>query len=195
MLSYVLAVFFLVITPGPGVLSLAGVGAAYGLTHGTRYLIGLFIGNNMVCLGVISGLAALMLALPGARTTLTLLSAAYLLWLAFRIAFAGTKVAFIERPSPPGIKGGILLQAVNPKAYVVNTTLFSGFAFLSQAPLIEMALKLLILNVLWVILHILWLRAGVTLKRMNLPDRVQRGINFAMAAAMLLVVALAAFST
>ena len=117
------------------------------------------------------------------------------MWLAFRIAFAGTKVAFIERPSPPGIRGGILLQAVNPKAYVVNTTLFSGFAFLSDRPLVEMAIKLLILNVLWIILHILWLRAGVTLRRMNLPEKVQRGINFAMAAAMLVVVALAAFST
>ena len=195
MLSYVLAVFFLVITPGPGVLSLAGVGAAFGMAHGMRYLVGLFIGNNLVCIGVISGLAALMLALPGARVILTLLSAGYLLWLAFRIAFAGTKVAFIERPSPPGIRGGILLQAVNPKAYVVNTTLFSGFAFLSDRPLVEMAIKLLILNVLWIILHILWLRAGVTLRRMNLPEKVQRGINFAMAAAMLVVVALAAFST
>ena len=30
MLTFVLAVFLLIITPGPGVLSLAGVGAAYG---------------------------------------------------------------------------------------------------------------------------------------------------------------------
>ena len=195
MLSYVVAVFFLVITPGPGVLSLAGVGAAFGVEDGRRYLIGLFIGNNMVCLLVISGLAALMLALPGARTVLTLLSAGYLLWLAYRIAFAGTRIAFIERPAPPGIKGGILLQAVNPKAYVVNTTLFSGFVFLAEQPLLEMAIKLLILNALWVALHILWLWAGVSLRRMNLAAHVQRGINFAMAAAMLIVVALAAFST
>ena len=30
MLTFALAVFLLIITPGPGVLSLAGVGAAYG---------------------------------------------------------------------------------------------------------------------------------------------------------------------
>ena len=67
MITFALAVFFLIITPGPGVLSLAGVGAAFGFQNGGRYLLGLFIGTNIVCLGVISGLAAAMLAVPGVR--------------------------------------------------------------------------------------------------------------------------------
>ena len=195
MLSFVLAVFLLLITPGPGVLSLAGVGAAYGYAHGFRYLVGLFIGTNLVCLGVISGLAAVMLAQPGLRTVLTLISVGYLLWLALRIAFAGTKLAFIERARPPGIRGGILLQAVNPKAYVVNTTLFSGFAFMATRPALEMGIKLVLLNAIWISIHILWLWLGVSLRRMNLSSQVQRGINIAMALAMLGVVALAALST
>ena len=58
MLSFVVAIVFLLMTPGPGVLSLAGVGAAFGYAHGARYLVGLFIGTNLVCLGVITGLAA-----------------------------------------------------------------------------------------------------------------------------------------
>ena len=195
MLSFVLAVFLLLITPGPGVLSLAGVGAAYGYAHGFRYLVGLFIGTNLVCLGVITGLSAVMLAQPGLRTVLTLISVGYLLWLALRIAFAGTKLAFIERARPPGIRGGILLQAVNPKAYVVNTTLFSGFAFMATRPALEMGIKLVLLNAIWISIHVLWLWLGVSLRRMNLSARVQRGINIAMALAMLGVVALAALST
>ena len=192
MLSFTVAVIFLLITPGPGVLSLAGVGSAFGYANGVRYLVGLFIGTNLVCLGVITGLAAVLLADPGLRVALTLVSAGYLLWLAFRIAFAGAKLAFIDRPAPPGIRGGIILQAFNPKAYVVNTTLFSGFAFLAERPVLEMALKLVILNLLWVTIHILWLWAGVTLRRMNLDARLQRGINVAMALAMVAVVGLAA---
>lgn len=192
MSSFVLAVVFLLITPGPGVLSLAGVGSAFGYAHGARYLVGLFIGTNLVCLGVITGLAAVLLAEPALRVVLTVVSAGYLLWLAFRIAFAGAKLAFIDRPAPPGIRGGIILQAFNPKAYVVNTTLFSGFAFMAERPALEMALKLVILNLLWVTIHIVWLWAGVSLRRMNLPARVQRGINVAMALAMVAVVALAA---
>ena len=192
MLSFVLAVIFLLVTPGPGVLSLAGVGSAFGYAHGARYLVGLFIGTNLVCLGVITGLAAVILAEPGWRVALTLVSAGYLLWLAFRIAFAGAKLAFIDRPAPPGIRGGIVLQVFNPKAYVVNTTLFSGFAFLADRPGVEMALKLVILNVLWVSIHIVWLWLGVSLRRMNLAPRVQRCINVGMALAMVAVVGLAA---
>ncbi|MDD9979017.1 MAG: LysE family transporter [Boseongicola sp.] len=194
MITFALAVFFLIITPGPGVLSLAGVGAAFGFQNGGRYLLGLFIGTNIVCLGVISGLAAAMLAVPGVRVVFYSISIAYLAYLAFRIAFAGSKIAFIERASPPGIKGGILLQAVNPKAYAVNTALFSGFAFLPNAPAVEIALKLIILNAIWIAIHFLWLWAGITIKRLELPENTQRKINFAMAASMLMVVALAAFA-
>ena len=194
MASFILAVFLLIVTPGPGVLSLAGVGSAFGYAHGVRYLAGLFVGTNLVCLAVISGLSALVLAEPGIRVVLTVASATYLLWLAFRIAFAGTRIAFIEQPTPPGIRGGILLQAVNPKAYVVNTTLFSGFAFMAEHPVFEVGVKLLVLNILWTAIHVVWLYAGVTIRRMGLPERRQRGINMAMAAAMVAVVALAAFA-
>ena len=40
MIIFVSAVFLLILTPGPGVLSLAGVGAAFGWRQGIKYLIG-----------------------------------------------------------------------------------------------------------------------------------------------------------
>ncbi|NDA18530.1 MAG: LysE family translocator, partial [Alphaproteobacteria bacterium] len=143
MLTFALAVFLLIITPGPGVLSLAGVGAAFGWRQGIQYLAGLFIGTNIVCLAVISGLAAIVLADPIVRTILLAVSAAYLAYLAFRIAFAGAKIAFISM-STPGLMAGLTLQFINPKAYAVNTTLFSGFAFYPESLFIETGLKLLI---------------------------------------------------
>ena len=194
MLTFALAVFFLIITPGPGVLSLAGVGAAFGFNHGSRYLLGLFIGTNLVCLSVITGLAAVMLADERVRTVFYVVSVAYLLYLALRIALAGSRLAFIERAAPPGIKGGILLQAVNPKAYAVNTALFAAFAFLPDQPDLEIAIKLIILNLIWTAIHFLWLWAGISLKRLDLPEHRQRAINIAMAISMVIVVALAALA-
>ena len=47
MIAFVLAIFLLILTPGPGVLSLAGVGAAFGWHQGIKYLIGLFFGYNI----------------------------------------------------------------------------------------------------------------------------------------------------
>ena len=56
MLSFTLAVFLLLITPGPGVLSTAGVGAAFGTRAGIQYVVGLFVGTNIVALSIVSGL-------------------------------------------------------------------------------------------------------------------------------------------
>ena len=107
MLAFAFAVFLLIITPGPGVLSLAGVGTAYGWTHGIRYLTGLWIGNNLVSLAVISGLAALVLANPVIRTILLFASAAYLIYLAARVAFAGARNRLYPYGGPGCDHGGV----------------------------------------------------------------------------------------
>ena len=194
MLAFAAAVFLLIITPGPGVLSAAGVGAAYGFRPGFRYILGLFVGTNMVAAAVISGMAAALELYPLLRTALLTVSIAYLLYLAAKIAFAGARIAFIHAERPPGIVGGIVLQAFNPKAYVVNTALFTGFAFLPGDVWRETAIKLVILNAIWIPIHFAWLGAGVGLNRLDLPQRTQRLINIGMALAMLAVVALAALS-
>ncbi|XDZ71879.1 LysE family translocator [Alphaproteobacteria bacterium LSUCC0744] len=193
MLTFAMAVFLLIITPGPGVLSLAGVGAAFGWRQGIQYLAGLFIGTNIVCLAVISGLAAIVLADPIVRTILLAVSAAYLAYLALRIAFADAKIAFISM-STPGLMAGLTLQFINPKAYAVNTTLFSGFAFYPESLFIETGLKLLIANVIWLLLHALWLYAGVKINRLELAAGSQRAINFGMAACLFAVVILSVWS-
>lgn len=191
MLIFALAVFFLLITPGPGVLSTAGVGAAFGVRPGARYVMGLWMGTNLVALAVVTGLAAAMLADPRLRVLLYGASILYLVYIAARIALAGSQIAFISRASPPGLMGGIALQAINPKAYVFNTSLFSGFAFWESAPLAEMAAKFVIINLIWLPIHFLWLWVGIRVNALNLPPRTQRAINMTMAGLMLAVVALA----
>ncbi|MBX2836775.1 MAG: LysE family translocator [Gammaproteobacteria bacterium] len=191
MLAFSFAVFMLLITPGPGVLTTAGVGAAFGFQSGLRYVAGLCIGNNLVALAVISGLATVVFAVPWARVILLILSTMYLIYLAARIAFAGSNIAFIEARSCPGVRSGIMLQAINPKAYVVNTALFSGFAFLPQSLLTETAIKIVLFNLIWIPIHLLWLYGGGMVQQLNLAPRTQRRINLVMAALLLGVVALA----
>ena len=48
MLAFALAALLLLITPGPGVMSLAGVGAAFGTRPGLAYMSGLCLGTNLV---------------------------------------------------------------------------------------------------------------------------------------------------
>jgi threonine/homoserine/homoserine lactone efflux protein len=191
MFEFAAAVFFLIITPGPGVLSTAGVGSGFGYRPGLAYVAGLWAGNNIVAGLVISGIAAAALGVPWLRTVLLWGSVAYLLWLAAKIAFAGARIAFIHSETAPGFWNGLALQPINPKAYAVNTALFSGFIFMPGALAAETAIKLVIFNALWIPIHIVWLWAGVTLRRLDLGPQVQRRINMAMAAAMLAVVGIA----
>ena len=193
MIAFALAVLLLLITPGPGVLSLAGVGAAFGWRQGISYLSGLFIGNNLVCIAVISGLATVILASPSIRMALMIISAAYLGYLAFRIAFSGAKIAFIQSPKP-GLGAGTTIQLINPKAYAVHITLFSGFAFYPNDFFIETAIKLLIANVIWILIHFLWLYLGVKINQLELPKKTQRIINGFMAICLLAVVGLSVWS-
>lgn len=195
MLIFAAAVFLLIITPGPGVLSAAGMGSAYGFRPGLRYLVGLFLGSNLVGFAVISGLAAIILSVPVIRIVLFVASVGYLLYLAGRIAFAGSRIAFIKAENPPGIMSGILLQVINPKAYAVNTTLYMGFAFYPDSFTIEMIAKVLIMNAIWIPIHLVWLFAGASLHRLNLSEKTQLRINVAMALSLLGVVTLAILSS
>jgi len=158
---FVVAVFFLLITPGPGVLSTAGVGASFGKQAGYRYVLGLFIGTNLVALAVVTGLASIVFTVPALRTVLL-------------------------------IRDALLLQAINPKAYVVNTTLFTGFEFTQMSLWQETIWKFILINAVWVPIHLLWLRAGIGLQELQLSQRTQRTINILMALSLLIVVALAA---
>ena len=193
MIVFGMAVFLLLVTPGPGVLSLASVGAAFGARAGIGYLSGLFIGNNLVCFAVISGLATVMLAYPVIRMALLVASAAYLGYLAFRIAFAGSKIAFIQ-VAKPGLLAGATLQLINPKAYAVHITLFSGFAFYPSDFLVEVTIKFFIANVIWILLHFFWLYAGIMVNQLDLPQQTQSVINFIMAVCLLVVVSLSIWS-
>jgi threonine/homoserine/homoserine lactone efflux protein len=190
MLAFAVVSFLMFITPGPGVMSLAGVGAAFGWRQGLSYMAGLFTGNIFVSLAVITGLAAIILAEPIVRTILLFCSVGYLGYLALRIAFSGSKIAFIEVINAPGFLSGLTLQFVNPKAYAVHTTFFTGFAFYPNNFAIELGLKLVIMNFVWILLHAFWLYAGYKFHELNLSTKVQRWLNIFMAACLCLVIGL-----
>lgn len=194
MIAFALATFLLLVTPGPGVLSVAGVGSGYGFREGFAYLWGLCIGNFLVGLGVATGLAAIVFSVPYVREVLLIASAAYLAYLAAKIAMSGQRIAFITTERAPGLLSGITLQTINPKAYAVNTALFTGFAFMPDSLMLETVLKFVILNAIWIPLHFAWLGAGVTLKKLALQPGTQRAINLCMAGLMLVVAGLAVFS-
>jgi threonine/homoserine/homoserine lactone efflux protein len=191
MLAFIAAAFFLLITPGPGVLTTAGAGSAYGFRGGLPYMIGVVLGSLVVMAAVVSGLAAFLLSYPALRYLLLGLSAAYLLYIAARIAFTGAEVAIIAADRPLRFWNGIAMQIINPKAYAVMTTMFSGFAFMPDNTGLEALIKAAVFTAISFPVHTIWLYLGHSLKRMALGPRTARAVNIAMAIAMLGAVGLA----
>ncbi len=192
MLSFALSLFMMIVTPGPGVLTTAGIGSGFGWRAGLRFLVGLNLGTNLTMLMVATGLTAAVFSVPGLRTAFLIASVAYFVYLAIKIAFAGAKIGFIAAQRAPTIRDGFLLQMINPKAYAVGSLLITGFAFYPDSFVIEVAWKFVLMNLVWIPVHILWLGAGVTVRRMELPAGTQRFINYVMAASLVIVVVVAA---
>ena len=63
--AYIIISFLMMVTPCPGVLSLAGVGAGFGWKVGMMYLIGLFFGTNGVALMVVLGFKQFLFEIDG----------------------------------------------------------------------------------------------------------------------------------
>jgi threonine/homoserine/homoserine lactone efflux protein len=194
MLAFAISLFLLVVTPGPAVLSLAGVGSAFGYRAGIRYLGGLVIGYHLVILTVVSGLASILLAAPWMRNLLLIGFAGYLSFLAFHIAFTGSNIALVTPKAMPGLIAGVGLQLVNPKAYAVNTALISGFSFYADSFVTEIAIKLLIMNMIWIPLHLCWLYLGACLNNFNISKGTQKIINYSMAGSLIIVLLFAFLS-
>ena len=195
MLAFISAAFFLIVTPGPGVMSVAGVGSAFGRQAGLRYLWGLFLGNSIVILAVVTGLAGLILAEHRIRFVLFAASTAYLVYLALKIAFAGSRVGFVQAAVAPGFWNGVTLQFINPKAYAVNTYFFTAFPLASLGFGAETAAKWIAINAVWIPIHVFWLWLGIKLNELNLSKERQRMLNIAMSVSMLIAVGLAVTHT
>ena len=186
MLEFCLAVLFLVITPGPGVLSTAGVGSGFGYRAGLAYVGGLFVGNNVVAGLVISGVAAVALAVPWLRSVLLFASTAYLLYLAGKIAFAGSRIAFIHSERAPGFWNGLALQPINPKAYVMNVTAFASFTAPGMAYGLQAVMTGVTLALVMVFCTTSWTLGGDVLRHWLTQARyaavLRRGLAVAMVA-------------
>jgi len=141
------------------------------------------------------GLAAIVFSVPYIQDTFIFASLSYLLYLAFRIATSGARIAFIETNKPLGFMNGLTLSVINPKAYAVGTTIFSGFPILPNNPVAESALKIIILASISIPVHFILLYAGASLKKLGLRGSTMSIINILMALSMLSVVSLALYSS
>ena len=189
--AFLLAAVALAGSPGPATLSLTATGAAFGARRGAAYLAGIVVGMVGVMAIVASGLVGLLLAVPGATPVVTVLAAAYFLYLAWRIATAPPLAADTALRRTPTFAGGLLLSLINPKGYAAMAALFSSFVLVHERLALDVAAKMAVLVLIITAVNVAWLLAGAALTRFFRQPRTNRAINVAFAVLLVASVALA----
>jgi threonine/homoserine/homoserine lactone efflux protein len=188
--GFVLAGLALTGSPGPANFGLAAAGAAFGPRGGVRLAAGIIIGVEAVMLLSASGLTGLILAQPVFGPAVQLLAAAYMGWLAWKIATA-PPVTQVRADAAPSFGAGLILGAGNPKSYAAMAALHSGFLLVADRPLLDVALKMLVLLAMVIPVTAAWLFLGAALTRRFRDPAQSRAINIVFA---VLLVASAAFA-
>jgi threonine/homoserine/homoserine lactone efflux protein len=177
-------------SPGPATISLTAVASAYGVRRSLGYVIGIIVGTAIVLVAVATGITATLLAVPALRTVLIVFSAAYILWLAYRIATAPRLGAQTATAAAPSLVGGTLLGVANPKAWVAIAAVFAS-ARLADTATADAAAKVAVLSVMIVLIMAAWLIAGASLAPLLRDPHRARIVNTALAASLVGATALA----
>lgn len=177
------------ITPGPNNLMLMASGTNFGFLRTVPHMLGVALGFALMVLLVGLGLGTVFAAVPGAMLALKVVSAVYLLYLAWRIA----------RSAPPRLDGedsgarpfGFLqaaaFQWVNPKGWTMALTAVAVYVPADHR-LLGAAGVALVFTVVNVPAVLIWAAAGLQLRRLMHRPRAYRAFN--VAAALLLVASL-----
>jgi len=193
LLALVLAATVVMGSPGPATISVTAIGAAFGLRNSLRYAWGIILGTVAVLLVVATGITAILTSMPGVAPVLAVASAAYILYLAFRIATAPPLAARDSGAVLPTFLGGFLLAVANPKAYVAIAAVLAGSATAAGADALGVPVRLAVLTLMIVAIHVLWLLAGAAFARTLRQPLASRIINLVFAATLVLTTALAAW--
>ena len=167
-------------TPGPSNVLLTATGAAVGLLRGVPALLGVSVGMGVMMFLVAFGLGSVVVASPAVLRVLHWAGAAFLLWLAWKIAAAPADDA-AAGARPVGFTGAAAFQWVNPKSWLVcasaaGTYLQSGSGSASaQATALGGLFMLASLPCCFV-----WLAFGAGAQRLLRTRRARRLFNGAM---------------
>ena len=170
------------VTPGPNNLMLMTSGANFGIRRTMPHFLGVVFGFLLMILLLGLGMVEVFAAFPRAYDLLRVLSIAYLLYLAFRIASA--EPGNIENAgSPLNALQAALFQWVNPKAWAMALTALTVYApsqALSQVLLVALVCALVNSPSVFV-----WVVMGSRLRGWLQNPKRLRQFNWSMAALLL----------
>lgn len=184
------ALFALVtsITPGPNNTMLLASGVNFGFNRTIPHMLGITCGFFVLVVAVGFGLGAVFQTYPLLYTVLRYVGAAYLLYLAWKIAHSGPVGDSVEGEAKPiSYLGAAAFQWVNPKAWIMAIGAISTYT-----PMQGYFTNVLVIAAVFAIINLpsvgLWAACGTLLRNVLKEPRWLRVFNWGMA--VLLVISL-----
>ena len=174
--------FVMSISPGPGNFLLLASGVNYGFVRSIPLVLGISLGFLTMVLMVGLGVGQILQRYEGVYIVLKLVCAAYVLWLAVKIATSapGQVVEEEGEAAPISFVQAALFQLVNPKAWAV--ALIVTVSYTTQTNYIS---SLFALIAVFAVINLpaisMWALSGVLLRRIISDPGHVRAFNVAMA--------------
>jgi len=173
-------------SPGPVPLSLAATGISFGFKAGLDYLKGILLGLLCVMLLTAIGLAFVVKTSPALVEVLKWGSAAYMCYVAYKIASFGSTLA--DREDCPTFRDGLFFNLINPKAYAAFLAINTQFTLPIEGEYERFVTTGIVCLIAGAIVDILWLAIGGYLKPILVEPRLIKRVRIVFAASLVLMV-------
>jgi threonine/homoserine/homoserine lactone efflux protein len=169
------------ITPGPNNLMLMASGAVHGLKGTAPHMAGVVLGFGAMTFAVGLGVTGVFKVAPWLYAVLRWGAAAYLLYIAYRMATAKGSGSGKTAAKPVTFLGAVGFQWINPKAWVMALGAVTTYA--EQGRLLE---DVTLIAGTYVLVNIptslIWTSFGVNIRRWLKSPRRLKAFNWTMAA-------------
>lgn len=187
-LAFYLFAFVAAVTPGPSNVMIAAAGSILGPLRGLPTVAGTSLGMGLLLFCAALGLGQVVAGNPMLMTAMKWAGAAFLFWLAWKIASAGARGKSGEA-KPVGFIGAALFQWVNPKAWLVAASSVGTYLTIPDGQAVWAALVFGLTFVAAAVpANLIWLFLGAAMQRLLKNERSARIFNVTMGALLALSV-------
>lgn len=172
--------FVMSFTPGPNNILLAASGVNFGFARSIPHILGVKFGFVALVAACGLGLGLLFTSYPAAQTALKIVGAAYMLWLAWKVANAGSASGAAADARPISFLQAAAFQWVNPKGVVAAVGAVALFVRPDSAAK-DFLLLLFIFGLCTVLSATTWTAFGAGLSTFLRNPRHARAFNITMA--------------
>lgn len=176
------------VTPGPNNVMLTASGATFGYRRSVPHMLGICLGVVVMVLLIGAGLGKLFESEPRIYTLLKYLGAAYLIWLAWKIARASSVDQGQSGSRPFSFLQAAAFQWVNPKAWIMAVGVVATYTPREEF-FGNLLLSALVLGLINYPAISIWTLFGSTVGRALRTPQALRAFNWLMAGLLLLSLA------